>query len=86
MNDDNNKAQVTKSTNDQKNDKVYLMIDQDVCIRCGSCHITYPDYFEGRDDGSSHPIAGVQVDKAVAIDLKLICPVEAIDISETKPE
>jgi ferredoxin len=64
------------------NSKVKMTIDQDVCIRCGSCSINYPDIFEVRSDGSSHPIDGVLVDRISAEEIKLICPVEAIDLEE----
>jgi ferredoxin len=84
--DDNSKVQEIKGEKEKiqvsKPNQVKMKIDQDVCIRCGSCHITYPDVFEGHDDGTSHPIEGVTVDRTRAEELKLICPVEAIDLEE----
>jgi ferredoxin len=76
----NEDVNVQSSTKDDS--KVKMTIDQDVCIRCGSCSITYPDVFEVRSDGSSHPIDGVLVDRIKAEEMKLICPVEAIDLEE----
>jgi ferredoxin len=78
---DSKSEDTTKSVSQ---DLVKMTIDQDICIRCGSCHITYPDVFEGHSDGTSHPIEGVKVERNLALEMKLICPVEAIDLEEIK--
>lgn len=80
--DATNNSNSSVDSNTQQYKKYKMTIDQDVCIRCGSCHIMYPEVFEGRADGTSYPIDGVTVDKDKAEDMKLICPVEAIDLIE----
>lgn len=60
-----------------------IVVDQDLCIGCGSCESMAPDHFELKDDGKSHVKKQYTED-----DEKLIketidsCPVDAISFSE----
>lgn len=57
-----------------------LMIDQEKCIKCGTCAAIYPDYFESRNDHFESK--GITVDIQEAKNLAGVCPVEAILIKE----
>lgn len=57
-----------------------MVIDQEKCIKCGTCAAIYPDYFESRNDHFESK--GITVNIQEAKNLTGVCPVEAILIKE----
>ncbi len=65
------------------NKKIQLKIDNDLCTRCGTCAMVYPDYFKMKDDGSiNHKNALIPEEEVEEI--KNICPVQAIVKDKTQ--
>lgn len=60
-----------------------IVVNDDLCIGCGSCESIAPDHFEVKDDGKSHVKKqyAEEDDKVIkeAIDG---CPVKAISLSD----
>jgi ferredoxin len=62
------------------------VVDQDLCIGCGSCEDICPDVFEVDGDGFSHVIAedpaAACADAGCCEEAAEECPVEAISLVE----
>jgi ferredoxin len=60
------------------------IVDEDLCIGCGSCEDACPGVFQLGDDGLSHVIADTpDPDQYGCVrDAETICPTSAISIEE----
>lgn len=62
---------------------MYVMIDQDECIGCGSCEAVCPDVFRLNDDGKAEAYTEATDElKAGAEEAMSICPVKCISWDE----
>ena len=66
--------------------KVFIQIDQDVCIGVGRCEELEPDAVELGDDGVSRPLEGIALTQERADKLCTNCPSGAISIAGPAPD
>jgi ferredoxin len=60
-----------------------IKLDKELCIGCGACEATAPDYFKMSDDGKAEVIKQYDDEGADVIgEAKDGCPVNAIEVSE----
>ncbi len=57
-----------------------LVIDQERCIKCGTCAAIYPDHFEAKN--GHFESKGITVNSKEAENLASVCPVKAIMVEE----
>lgn len=60
------------------------IVDEDLCIGCGTCEDLCPDVFRMEDDGLSHVINEDPIPELYACirDAADACPVDAITVTE----
>ena len=62
-----------------------IVIDDDLCIGCGACESTAPEYFELGNDGKAHVKKQYDEEGKDKIeDTKTNCPGGAIEVKEEK--
>lgn len=62
-----------------------IVVNQDLCIGCGSCEAIAPDHFEVKDDGKSHVKKQYTPEDEDTIKEAIDnCPVKAIELIEEK--
>lgn len=64
----------------KKNKKKKVVIDKNVCIKCGSCALLYPDAFEILDDGVVTEKEEQIITDEEAKEVINTCPVGAISL------
>lgn len=58
---------------------MWIMVDQDTCLGCGSCEAVAPEIFSLNGDGKAEALNEVTEDqKAAAEEAMGICPVSCI--------
>lgn len=57
-----------------------VTINQEKCIKCGTCAAIYPDHFEAKN--GHFESKGITVSPKEAENLASVCPVEAIVVEE----
>lgn len=61
-----------------------LFIDPEVCIGCGACEVTAPEYFELGNEGIATPKQNYnEADKEIIEEAIENCPVKAISIKDS---
>lgn len=55
-----------------------IKIDEDICIGCGACAASCPDYFDINDDGKAYLLKEVAEVRECIQDAIDACPVAAI--------
>ena len=72
-----------KKKQEKTEKKKKIVVDQDLCIGCGSCESIAPDHFKLGDDTKSRVIKQYsEEDKDIIESAKDNCPVGAIEIVE----
>ncbi|MDD3532101.1 MAG: ferredoxin [Candidatus Shapirobacteria bacterium] len=59
---------------------VKVIINQEKCIKCGTCAAIYPDHFEAKN--THFKSKGIALEIQEAKNLASVCPVEAIVVEE----
>lgn len=67
-------------------DKVFIAIDEDVCVGVGKCEELEPNAVELGDSAVSHPLPGVALTRERAERLVKNCPSGAISIAGPAPD
>jgi ferredoxin len=67
-------------------DKVFITIDQDMCVGVGKCEELEPGAVELGDRGVSEPLPGVALTRERAEALVKNCPSGAISIAGPAPD
>jgi len=67
-------------------DKVFIAIDQDVCVGVGKCEELEPNAVELGDSAVSRPLPGIALTRERAEQLVKNCPSGAISVAGPAPD